>query len=221
MKYACCLLVAVLCCSLSAFSQGQYLDDGQDGFGIQADYTANSAASGLDGLLGYSIMGRVDIQASVGQQWLTQQISGYNVTELQFSPGVNAYVLKEDQANVPGTLELSIAYQTGKFSSHGLDLGNQTEKEHGLEFGATALKNFDMSPDSYAQPFIGAAYSTATAEFTNSSSQTLTQTESKPIFSLGVSFIFKNPPSEKFAIRPEVDIDKDYTTIGISAMLIL
>ncbi|HUI28867.1 MAG TPA: hypothetical protein VLX91_01530 [Candidatus Acidoferrales bacterium] len=200
----------------AAFSQGQFLNKGESGFGVDAAYTSNKDASGFGGSMVYSIKGIIDIEASFSQVSLNQQ--PYKVSGFAVSPHITAYMKTHSSANrLFGSI--SMAYETDWYSSDGSGFYPMPVSGSNYSFGFSVSADLYSRAAVYCQPSLGVVYFFGKSETAGYFSRETIGTQGI-VFSGGISVVFKTSRMNSFAIGPAVAVYKALTSFSISAAFV-
>lgn len=161
------LLVAVVTAS-KVHAQGEYLQKGESGIGVQGGYTVNKVGEGFSGSVGYSLLGWFDLDMSVSRMSLRQGLSNfsgqYDFTSVSYSPRVAIHAIKQDTVNNPFSMAFFAGYDWDLYSSEILDRNHYTMKGNEISFGGAAYVNLPTSSTSYFQTECTLGYLIGTVE---------------------------------------------------------
>ena len=221
MKYSKSIFTMLLIvgCSAQLYSQGYYLERGQNGFGISAGFASNKNASSIGGSAGYSASGIFDFGLSISQISFEEKLIGEDVSATALSPFITLHVVKQNETT-PVSVALSASYENDSYSSNALDQYNLELSASGITIGALIYGDINTSPTMKVQPSIGLRYFSSESEIKDNSGNSITSKDDGTIVGIGVGLLFQTAPNTIFGISPSIGIHKSNTSFSLSAGLI-
>jgi hypothetical protein len=220
------LVVSTIFLSSFAFSQGEYLSRGTNGFVMNAGFSSNDDATSVGASAGYSMKGIFDFgfsfsNVSFDQKFYDSEEEPQDVSATAISPYITVHAIKQDSQNFPLSVALSAAYEIDSYSSNALDDLGLDLSANAWIFGGSLYSDFKMTPSFILQPYGGISYITIKSKFEDDAGNSIEDDESTTAFRFGASFIFKRSEKTTFVLTPGVSVTKDNTTIGLTASLVL
>lgn len=209
----------------TVLAQGAFLKKGESGLGVGAGFTTNKDAFGYGGSLGYSISGYFDLSGSVSgtSVSMTPQLefigSSYRLSVTSFDFGGTAYISREDSANQPFDLAVSVDYERDYYSSQALSSRGINISGEDFTFGGTLFRNISVSPMDYLQPSVTVAF-LISAVTTNQGPYSGGTSENILVYSAGLTYVVKNTFANEFLFTPAVAIDKHDVTFSLTAGIV-
>src|SRR5262249_10775839 len=157
-------------CTGICLSQGAYLEREQNGVGIGAVGTSNRNAYGAGGFVGYSFSGIFDCNLIAAYASLKDPIRVSqppssdprtrrpapliaNLSSVTVSPGISYYIIKQDSLVTPVSIAVQAGFERDYFSAHGLEFSNLSMQGNYFSIGASAYRQFAITPAVTLQPF--------------------------------------------------------------------
>ena len=203
-------IIFIVFSSSAVFSQGEFLEKGESGVGVNAGWTSNKDASGFGGTAGYSTRGTVDIDMSYSHSSTGQQLNGYGLSVDSYTPSLTVHIKPDSSSGIPVFASISTAYEIDSYSSEAL-YGLTAMSSRGFTIGASISCNIG-SPMAYCQPSIGFSHVFSTIIFDGQSTNVQAN-----LFLFGLSYVFKISPTTSVAIEPAVAVANNELTFSISA----
>jgi len=214
MKRVILTLLIFGCISSLTFGQSQYLDKGQNGFGLNGGFSSNENLSGFSAQVGYSFSGVFDVGISGSRFGFEQQLLGEQLNATVISPFVSYIVIKQDESR-PLSVSLNGAYQREIYTNNVLSDNNIDMTGNNFTLWVSLFSDFEASDAITIQPGIGAGYITGETKATDSSGTILSSSLSTAIYNFGLSLIFETSPSNSFVVTPALSMQKEITTVGL------
>lgn len=195
-------------------SQGQFLEKGQNGFGIRAGFGTNEDMNLLGIDVGYSFNGIIDF--GIGYtKGTTKDEPKLSVNMIH--PLVSFYLLKQND-NMPLSFSAGVGYQKGFYSSdyydsRDIDVSSSGFLLDGDIFTVVELGDFSIIPT------ISIGYESTTRKV-KYSGNTNKEDETSTSIDFTVPIVF-NVSSNKFSFAPGISIDDENTTFIMALILII
>lgn len=195
-------------------SQGQYLEKGQNGFGVRAGFGTNEDMNLLGVDVGYSYNGIIDIGIGYAKGTTKDEPK---LSANMIHPLVSFYLLKQNDT-MPLSFSAGVGYQKGFYSSDYFDnydikLTSSGFLLNGAIFTVVELGHFSVIPT------ISIGYESITMK-TKYSGSTHKEDESSTSMDFIVPIVF-NVGSNKFSFAPGLSIDDDNTTLILAFILVI
>ncbi|KAB2925226.1 MAG: hypothetical protein F9K22_03805 [Bacteroidetes bacterium] len=214
-KYLAILILAV-CGSSLLFSQGQFLERGQNGFGIQGSFSSTDNATSLGGSLGYSASGVFDFGLSISSISFKEKLLGEDVSATALAPFIAIHAVKQNETT-PISVSLSASYESDSYSSKALTDNRLELSATGYTIGATIYGNVQTTPTMIIQPSLGVNYFSTEAVLKDSFGNSVNDEETGTVVVIGLAGIFQSTPTTYFGISPSMSIHNDETAFGLRA----
>jgi hypothetical protein len=220
MKCICLIIIISLLFTTLLFSQGSYLERGQSGIGLGADYSSSKNYSTIGGSASYSISGIVDLGASVGKTYYDKKLASEDLSAIYLSPGIEIYAIKQNE-NMPITISFFASYSYHYYSSDALSLRGLRMSGYGYSIGPSICNNNDASETIKIQPSIGIVYLWGRSELHDDYGNSDSHESSNTYCRLGASLFDKFMTTTVFVVNTVMFIHNDYTTFGIGVGIII
>ena len=200
------------------FSQGEYLEKGQNGFGISGAFLTNQDENAFGASVGYSFKGIFDIGFGY-----TREISDDEpkIYANNISPSISIHLLKQNET-FPIALSIGASYVKGYYSSDFFDYYGFKLSSSGYILAGKIFRKIQLGSSFSIMPLVGISYYSLTLKAEIPSQPDRTEDDSATIFNLGLPLIFDLNKKTMFVISPGLSInnDKDYNTFVISLSFI-
>lgn len=150
------VISCILALSGAVYGQGMYIEKGQNGGLVSANYFNGDGFKGVSGDFGYCFGGTFGIGFSLNRSTIDDGDLSYT----SFAPDVSAQVIKPT-ANSPIGISLMAGYESGSFSSDALDQLNWDMKASGFSIGAKAYVRLVGNSGVEFYPYIGIFHATS------------------------------------------------------------
>ncbi len=211
------VLIILLMCSNTAFSQGDFLERGLSGVGLSVGFSSNSDLKGFVGKTGYSASGVLDIEFFVGRV----TYDDLELNALALGPLLTFYAIKQEPDKFPLSISFNLAYERDSYSG---DLIEQLDWDmHGdyFSFGINFFGNTNLTPKTIFQPNGSISYITGTTKISDSFGNSESEDSNMTSFGFGFSMFFETAQNSIIRIDPGISINEDRTTFSISVGIIL
>lgn len=210
------LLLVVLISNI-AFSQGDYLQRGQNGIGLNFGFSSNSDASGIGGNISYSASGVVDISISI----TSVTFDDVDISAIAISPSLIFYAIKQEQGKFPISMAFGLGYERDSYSGDYLDQRDWEMNGNYFVFGFNIFGKINTNSLTTFQPFGSISHATGTTKVTDGLGNSDSEDDSTTSFGLGISMFFETSPKSIIRIDPRISFTEDYTTFSITLGVIL
>ena len=180
-----------------AFSQGEFLQKGQNGFGITAGYVHLDETNGFTTGAGLSIGTIVDFGFSYSKVFIRGK-EDYPIST--WSPSLTILVLKQEES--PTGIMITAGY---------IHESVEQSTSNGFAFGINLYTRSDEFGGIYAQPSFSLSYYIYSAG---------TEYESSMIINLGLPFVFRLKNSNLLLITPAFSTGVDKLSYSLNFSLI-
>jgi outer membrane usher protein FimD/PapC len=203
------ILTAIFLPSI-AFSQGEYLEKGQNGVGISAGFSTNKDANAFGAGVGYSFSGIFDIGFSYTRATSDDEpeISANNIL-----PSVSIHLLKQNE-NLPISISFSAGYVKGFYSSEFLDEYDLDMSSSGFIVGGSIFGKMKINPNFSIMPSFGISYYSLTLKLEDQYGDYIDEDDSTTNINLGLPLLF-DMNNNLLVISPGVSINDDYNTFVV------
>jgi hypothetical protein len=133
-----------------AYSQGEYLSQGQSGIGASIDYATNDLINAYGGTLGFSYKGIIDLNLA----FTTIDHGDGNTISRSISPGITVYLMKQNSENKRPTIGLFYSYSNNSTRHWVFKPG----PDDSFAFGVMVARQAIPSKKIILQPTIGISY---------------------------------------------------------------
>lgn len=215
------LLLVIIMASFSAtgaHAQSSYLDAGENGVEIKGDLLLNDAFLGLSSNVGYSFSGKLDLGLAVNRQGYDMMIEGDNVSVTGIAPYASYLLIKQNET-MPLSFGIDASYQYQKIFNDFFKENDVTMSGNGINIGANLFTDL-KSEFATIQPRIGFSYETIKYK-ANIEGGSIVSDGNEKILDLGISFIFDRPSDYAFVFMPNVRVQDNLTSVGLSLGVIL
>ena len=210
------LILLYILCSLSGFSQGAYLDKGENGFGAEVRAIWSPAEfKGVGFTGGYSIGGILDV--GLRMDYSLGELSGSDSTELSFGFDYNVIVVKQSDS-VPLSLQILGSYALTNVTSDYLEANDLVRRATGYTIGLSLGRDFRLT--SYWRvrltgllDYHSATYTDTRVEVDSEGDYVMAIVDRDHVADLyfggGLGFLFVFPNSQTLAVQAELRADQD------------
>jgi hypothetical protein len=212
-------ILALLLLSSHLFSQGSYVERGENAVGIIGTFSHNEDLSGFAGGFGYSASGIFDFGLSVRRVSFEQKIPGYDLAATAISPFIVVYPIKQDSLT-PVSVSLSGSYQSDMYSFHTSQGLNGSMSGSEFIFGGSIYVNAMLSPTTKLQPSVSVSYSMGKSEIQDSHGNSFTIDNNMAFYNLAVALFFQTGSSTILGIKPGATVTSHNTTIVVGAVFV-
>jgi hypothetical protein len=212
------LLAAVCIAALSttAFSQGQYLKDGENGVGLNASMEFGDEETTIGGGVGYSYLGRFDVQAVYSRLSVkTHDEPSVEFGGNNFGAGVTIHPLKQTET-IPVGLALTGIYMHSTVGGGDLDALGIDGTANAFGFGGILHSRVPLGNSFALLGGAGYTFTHVSAEFGDVES-----TDNINNYPLTLEGIFSVGDKGRFVFGPSFTISKDENVLGVSAMYVI
>ncbi|MBD3196426.1 MAG: hypothetical protein GF317_15310 [Candidatus Lokiarchaeota archaeon] len=200
-----------------AFSQGRYIEKGQNGFGISGGFSSNKDAKGFGGNIGYSISGILDLGFSYSRSTTNDEPKIYSD---DISPSINIHILKQS-INVPISFSMGAKYIKSYYSGDFLDDYDLELNSSGFVIGGEIAGKIPIDKDFAVMPSFGISYYSYSAEIKDQYGNSAEDDDSVTDFIFELPLIFYVGSKNLFCISPGLSMDEDYNTFFVNLSFIV
>ncbi len=180
-------LIIVFLLSTSNYGQGAYLERGQSGFGIGANFLTNEDVTSIGGSVGYSVSGIFDFGIGVDRLSFDQKLLGENLSATVISPSVTFYALKQND-NLPISFALGAGYDWQIYYNDALKNNNVDMTGGFYSVGGVLFGYFQASNSFRIQPSVGFSYFTGELKVEDDNGNEETEKDNTTVFSLALGW---------------------------------
>lgn len=193
-------LISIQC----ALAQGEYLQRGEDAYGVTFSAGSGSSADVFGTSIAYSASGTFD--AGFSYSFILSKRNAQDVSSLSraAAPFASIHVLKQDEK-----YPISISLHTSIELQHFIVQDVRTSATH-VFYGGSVFRNLSISPDLFIQP----TFSTSLSN--------LYSTDHRPdqqfvmIYECSASIVLATSEQTKFIIRPAGQFSRDHPFFSAS-----
>lgn len=213
-------VIAFLFISSGVFTQGEYLEKGINGFGMELRTMLTPQEFKGAGLsTGYSIAGILDIGFNL--QYTLGELGGNDSSEISLGFDYNVHVLKQS-AKVPMSLQIMGSYSLSDVSSDYLETNNLERKATGYTIGAGLSRKIRFTPFWLLRLNVLVDYENFTYTDTDMSVAPPAVANQDRVDKLswggGLGFLFVFPQGQTLAVQTEIRADR-YLELEIHPIL--
>jgi hypothetical protein len=158
------IFVLPVCLFFTVFrlqAQGEFLDRGQSGFGLDVLGLAGNGDAGLATGAGYSIGGMFDIGLSLDITWLNEEEWGPSAESRGWGPGIAIHALRQSDV-IPVSVALFASYIKYKYNGANYVRPGWIIKSENTSLGLAVYHKLYAGPRLTVIPLAELAYSTVT-----------------------------------------------------------
>lgn len=212
------MFVLLLAMVSTGFAQGDYLNRGESGFGLNVGFSNNSDATGLGGKVSYSINGIADFGLSFTRISFDQKLFGEDLKGTAISPSAAFHLVKQDSINTPVSATIFLGYEMDTYSSKALDALGWDMSGSFWGFGLSLFRNIRTAPTTVLQPSVSAGLWTGTIKVKDSFGNSKNEDDNITAFQFGLSvFLESAQQTSAFRIDPSISFSEGNTTLSLGA----
>ncbi len=211
-------ILLIILCFNTAFSQGDFLEEGQSGYQLVGAFTKSANEYGVSANLGYSIDGAFDLGFSIGRLSVGEGI----LSCTYYGSNLIFHTNKQGAGKFPISISYFIQYVFSSYSRNSLAFFENDIEMTGnhVKLGMALFYNIKVDPVFIVQPNVLIGYSNNNIDISQRSYTEQIVSNKGMNFGLGFSMLIGKPTKSGIRIDTGFSIYNNETAFSISLGII-
>ena len=214
------IIVSVSFNFLSGYSQGEFLDKGTNGFGVNVFYSSNDGINGYGTGIGFSISGIVDLQFGIASTSFPEEVFGNDFMGFGLSPAIIIHALKQNE-EIPISLKAIFSYGSYNYSGEILSNLGLTMKGSWFSTGLGIYHRLIVGSKTSIIPSIDLYYTTIKTITEDSNGDSVEEKDDFVEVQLYLPIAFDLPKEQVLHLTPQIAFSNGQTIYGVAIGFVL